>query len=330
MSEPPVDPHSPEAAERALAAGGIPPIAAERLRALAASEGRFFTSDLSTSEFLLVRQAGFRPLTQVMGSCFYNVGWQSLPYAGGWGYGASQSYELDVQTEAWNEARRLAISRLAQEATLAGADAVLGVSITRGNYDWAQGLIEFVAVGTAVACDAYELGDEIVLSSLSGQEITSLVRSGWMPVGVVAGSTVVYVLGGYQTMQAMSGYGAQWRNTELRELSLGLAGARRAAMRRVERQAHAAQRWRHRRARDGPAPAAARDRPAGPQRLDLIVTFMCSGRRSSRSRTRIGATDLYRRDAQRGETMTETESTTPTTPAPPRASPSTAASGSRG
>ena len=277
MSEPPVDPRSPEAAERALAAGGIPPIAAERLRALAASEGRFFTSDLSTSEFLLVRQAGFRPLTQVMGSCFYNVGWQSLPYAGGWGYGGSESYELDVQTEAWNEARRLAISRLAQEATLAGADAVLGVSITRGNYDWAQGLIEFVAVGTAVACDAYELGEEIVLSSLSGQEFTSLVRSGWMPVGVVAGSTVVYVLGGYQTMQAMSGYGAQWRNTELRELSLGLTGARRAAMRRVERQAHELG--------AGGIVALAMDQhqepreidQQGARRLDLIVTVHALG-----------------------------------------------------
>ena len=83
--------------------------------------GSFFTSDLTTAEFLLVRQAGFRPLTQVMGSCFYSVGFQYMPMGSNWGYGysAGGTYELDVQSEAWNEARRLALSRLAQEAQLA-------------------------------------------------------------------------------------------------------------------------------------------------------------------------------------------------------------------
>jgi uncharacterized protein YbjQ (UPF0145 family) len=237
------DPEAARRAEeglRAIEAGGIPPAAEERLRALAGEQGgRFFTSDLSVSEFLLVKEAGFRPLTQVMGSCFYSVGWQAMPSGYGYGYGASGTFELDVQSEAWNEARRLALGRLAQEAELAGANAVLGVEITRGRYDWARGLIEFAAVGTAVVSERYELGEEgVFLSSLSGQEFASLMRNGWVPVGICAGSTVAYVVGGSQTMQALSGYGARWQNQELSELTRGLYDARELAMRRVERQAH--------------------------------------------------------------------------------------------
>jgi uncharacterized protein YbjQ (UPF0145 family) len=233
------DPEAVRRAEesvRAIEAGGIPLAASERLTKLREGGSGFFTSNLTTNEFLLIREAGFRPLTQVMGSCFYNVGWQNVPI-GGWGYSAGGTFELEVQSEAWNEARRLAFSRLEQEAKLAGADAVLGVRITRGSYDWAQGLIEFAAVGTAVVSDGFEFGDEIFLSSLSGQQFASLVRSGWMPIGITAGSTVTYVMGGMQTMRAMSSFGARMQNQELTELTQGVYAARHLAMRHLERQA---------------------------------------------------------------------------------------------
>jgi uncharacterized protein YbjQ (UPF0145 family) len=222
---------------RAIEAGGIPLAAQERLTKLREGGREFFTSDLTTNEFLLVREAGFRPLTQVMGSCFYSVGWQNIPIGGTWGYSPGGTFELEVQSEAWNEARRLALSRLGQEAKLAGANAVLGVRITRGTYDWAQGLIEFAAVGTAVVADGYKFGEEIFLSSLSGQQFASLVRSGWMPIGITAGSTVTYVMGGMQTMQAMSGFTARMQNRELTELTQGVYAARQLTMRHVERQA---------------------------------------------------------------------------------------------
>ena len=60
-----------------------------------------------------------------------------------------------------------------------------------------------------------------------------------MPVGIAAGSTVAYVVGGFQTMQALSGYGSRWQNQELTELTRGLYDARQLVMRRVERQARA-------------------------------------------------------------------------------------------
>ncbi len=266
-----------EESVRAIEAGGIPVAAQERLTKLREGGRDFFTSDLTTNEFLLVRQAGFRPLTQVMGSCFYNVGWQNMPLGGYWGSSAGGAMELEVQSEAWNEARRLALSRLEQEAKLAGADAVLGVRITRGTYDWAQGLIEFAAVGTAVVSDGFELGDEIFLSSLSGQEFASLVSSGWMPIGITAGSTVAYVMGGMQTMRALSGFGARMQNQELSELTQGVYAARQLAMRHIERQAHELEaagivgmrieQHQHRREVD----------QNGYKRLDLIVTMHAIG-----------------------------------------------------
>jgi uncharacterized protein YbjQ (UPF0145 family) len=221
----------------AIEAGGIPLAAQERLSQLAERGGRFFTSDLTTSEFLLVREAGFRPVTQVMGSCVYNVGWQSTQLGGLWGSPGGGTVELDVQSEAWNEARRLALTRLRLEAKTAGADAVLGVEITRGTYDWAQGLIEFAAIGTAVVSERYEFGDDVFLSSLSGQQFASLVRAGWMPVGIVAGSTITYTVGGMQTIQALSSYGSRWQNQELSELSQGVYATRQRAMRHIEQQA---------------------------------------------------------------------------------------------
>jgi uncharacterized protein YbjQ (UPF0145 family) len=243
---------------------GIPQAARERLEEVRESGGSFFTSDLTTNEFLLIRQAGFRPLTQVMGSCFYHVGWQGMPYlpgyqtqnpgwaqqgpfGGGSGYGPGygqgmwregQTFELETTSEAWNEARRLALERLSEEAQLAGADAVVGVRLQRGAYEWASGLIEFVATGTAVASERFDLGEETVLSNLSGQEFAQLFRHGWWPVGLVAGTTVCYALTGWKQRQGMTFFGSRWQNQELTDFTRGLYDARTQAMIRLQRQAH--------------------------------------------------------------------------------------------
>ena len=164
-----------------------------------------------------------------MGSCFYSVGWQYMPM-GPTACGYSAGGALSSSTCRARPGTRRAgsrSSRLAQEAKLAGADAVLGVEITRGAYDWAQGLIEFVAVGTAVVSDGYDFGEErLPLVALAGSSSRASCASGWMPVGIAAGSTVAYVVGGCQTMQALSGYGARWQNQELTRADRGpLRGA---------------------------------------------------------------------------------------------------------
>src|SRR5947209_3622065 len=109
-----------EASLESLAQGGIPLPAQHRLNDVRHRE-RFFTSDLTVNEFLLARQSGLQPLTQVAGSSVYHVGWQDrrLPV---YGY----SGEVEVVSDAMNNAAQLALGRLAEEAQRAGADAVVG------------------------------------------------------------------------------------------------------------------------------------------------------------------------------------------------------------
>jgi uncharacterized protein YbjQ (UPF0145 family) len=178
-----------------------------------------------------------------MGSCFYNVGWQWMPGSTGyrtWGttYEQGQTVELDTQTEAWNEARGLAVARLAEEAKRVRADAVVGVRIRRGAYDWARGLIEFVAIGTAVSADRYELGSEPVLSNLTGQQFVALFEHGYWPVGLVAATTVGYVMTGWRQQSGVAGLFSGRQNQELTDFTRGVYDTRTQTMLRFNRQAH--------------------------------------------------------------------------------------------
>ena len=233
-----------EESEAALAAGGIPLAASERLEAFRASGERFFTSDLSVNELVVTRDAGFRPLTQVMGTCFYRTGWQSYPWAtgggwlggGGWGVSApAKRSKLEQQTDAWNEARRLAVGRLAEETRRAGGDTVVGVHLRRRHHDWAAGLIEFVVIGTAVRSERARLEtDEPALSNLSGQDLSKLVRHGFRPVGLVAATTVAYVATGGQQQMRSTGLFSSWQNQEMPDFTRGIYDARALAMTRAQ------------------------------------------------------------------------------------------------
>jgi uncharacterized protein YbjQ (UPF0145 family) len=170
-----------------IAAGGIPAAAEERLRTLGAEAGQAFTSDLSVPEFALVRRAGLEPVTQVLGSSVYHVGWQFM--GGGW-YGASQ--ELTILSDAYNDCRRRALERLRTEAELAGADAVVGLRVTASRYEWGTDLIEFQAIGTAVRAPGLRTPSGPALTNLSGQDCALLLEAGHRPRGVVGATSVYY------------------------------------------------------------------------------------------------------------------------------------------
>ena len=245
------DPESARRAEESVArleAGGIPLAAEERLEAFRREPARFFTSDLTVNELAVVGDLGFRPLTQVMGTCFYRTGWQSYPWGrgGGWlggmGWGASgagETFELEQQTDAWNEARRLALGRMAEEARLAGADAVTGLRLRRRHHDWAAGVIEFIVVGTAVRSERFRFDAAPALSNLSGQDLNKLVRHGFWPVGLVAATTVAYVATGARQQYGTTGLFSSRQNQELPDFTRGVYDARALAMTRLTKQARA-------------------------------------------------------------------------------------------
>ena len=218
-----------------LEQGHIPLAASERLAALAAAGGAAaFSSDLSVAEFSLLHRLGIDPITMVMGSSIYHVGWQNVFF--------NSPTEFHAVSDAFNESRRLALGRLAEEAQTAGADAVVGVRITEGAYDWAASTVEFMAIGTAVRLPAELRGaGGPVLTDLSGQEFWQLCDAGIRPVGIAAFTSVHYVPATMRTAAAMGGgmMGGSWRNQELTDYTEGLYDVRRKAMRGVAQQAGA-------------------------------------------------------------------------------------------
>src|SRR5438445_10323403 len=161
----------------ALGVAGVPQDALRRLAELQPGRpGAIFTSDLSVNEFLLVREAGFRPLGLVLGSSIYHVGLQ----VGRWG----KNQELDVLSQAMYHARELAMSRMEAEASALGADGIVGVRLEVEMQEFGNDIAEFIAVGTAVKADGADTGvhgswrnnkNKPSTSDLSGQDFWTLI-----------------------------------------------------------------------------------------------------------------------------------------------------------
>ena len=223
-----------DAALRRIEEGGIS-LAAER-RQQAAGTGRdAFASDLSVAGFALCHRLGLRPISQVMGSSIYQVGYQS----GNWPMmmGGRVIAELDTLSEAWNEVRRRALNRLALEARAAEADAVVGVRVERGTHDWAQGAIEYVVTGTAVRRGkGGGRSPGPVLTELSVADYANLVRAGVEPAGIVAWTSVFFAAFETGWMMEPARMSAM-ANFEVPEFTQALYSARETVMARLGLQA---------------------------------------------------------------------------------------------
>src|SRR3954454_10434373 len=215
-------------------AGGIPLDAERRILELAGGDTAF-TSGLSVADFALARLDRVRPICQVMGSSVYKVGWQSFPWNSNWGQGSLT--ELRPLTDAWNHARSLALGRLEQEAKLAGCHAVVDVTFDANRHDFLDDEIEIVVNGTAVHLP--EGGEAPVLTDLSLPDYTLLRRGGYRPVGVVASTSVFYIVPGRQTRQATTGWQRFQPNQELADFTQGVYAARETALGRAGAQARA-------------------------------------------------------------------------------------------
>jgi uncharacterized protein YbjQ (UPF0145 family) len=232
---------------RRVEAGGIPLSAERRLGELrgashadgadGGSVGGSFTSDLSVSGWALCHRLGLRPLSQVMGSSIYQVGYQGANWpmmAGG-----SILTELGTLSDAWNEVRRRALNRLQLEAKLAGADAVVGVQVRTGAHDWAAGAIEYAVVGTAVRREGAQPNEQPVMTELSVADYANLARAGVEPAGIVAWTSVFFVASSPET-ELMGGMGGRLMFTENQEIpsyTQGIYAAREQTMQRLNWQA---------------------------------------------------------------------------------------------
>ncbi len=188
---------------------------------------RFFTSDLSVNEFLLIKEAGFHPLGLVMGSSIYHIGFQPVR--------AGVSEELTMLTQALYQARELAMVRMEEEAHELGADGVVAMRLSVTVHSWGTNVIEFVAIGTAVKSERQEdfrVAGRPFTSDLSGQDFWTLLNAGYRPVGFVMGNCVYYV-----APQAQQG--ALMQNMELVGPTQALYDSRELAMERMQVEAEA-------------------------------------------------------------------------------------------
>ena len=202
----------------------LPQHARERLAEM--REHRFFTSDLSVNEFLLVKEAGFQPLGLVMGSSIFNIGLQQIR--------KGVNEELTTLTQALYSARELAMVRMEEEADELGADGIVAVRLTLNIHAWGANVIEFMAIGTAVKSDQPGFRgaeNRPFTSDLSGQDFWTLLSAGYRPLGFVMGNCV------YSVGQAPGGTPSE--NKELAGPTQALYDARELAMERMQVEAEA-------------------------------------------------------------------------------------------
>jgi len=184
----------------------------------------FFTSDLSTKEFAVVKDAGFEPVGLVVGTSIYHIGFQKPKL--------TQSQELETLTQAMYHARDLAMTRLEAEAAALGADGVVGINLTIGMQQWGENLAEFLAIGTAVKSTSESFltpQGKPFTSDLSGQDFWVLIKSGYRPLAFVMGNCVYHV--GYQGIKAA--FSQIGQNVELPTYTQALYEARELAVSRM-------------------------------------------------------------------------------------------------
>jgi uncharacterized protein YbjQ (UPF0145 family) len=215
--------------------GGIPLGAEQRLKRVAASDTAVFNSDLSAKEYAIAQAAGLTPLAQVMGSSVVQHGWQNYGWAG---FGGGMS-ELPAFAAPWNLSRRRSFDRLRQEASFAGADAVLGIEMTSKAFLGEPGNVEYLVFGTAVRDLAFARAGGSAgarLCTLSAQDVVKLRRIGAETLDVIGHTAVVVVALSGRTNQMM---GTWWGNQELVEVSRAVSAARHLVMDEARRQASA-------------------------------------------------------------------------------------------
>ena len=109
--------------------------------------GRPFSSELSGRDFWTLLQIGYAPVAWVFGTCVYHVAHQSFRQMM---KQMGQNTELPQFTQAYYDARELAMARLQAEAERDQADGVVGVTTYESQHLWGEHAIEFACFGTAV------------------------------------------------------------------------------------------------------------------------------------------------------------------------------------
>jgi hypothetical protein len=142
--------------------------AAIKTRLEGARAGRLpWTATLTPAELMIVRSHGLKPIATVSATCWLHYGWS-------WTEG---------HAEGWSTALR----RLRDEASAAGANAVLDVkmrTIPLGVTD----SMDFTLIGTAVYVEGLPPSDEPIVATVPALEFVKLLEADVVPTGIAIGA----------------------------------------------------------------------------------------------------------------------------------------------
>jgi uncharacterized protein YbjQ (UPF0145 family) len=157
---------------------GLPPVAEARIAGLRSSGT--WGSTLTADEFAAIRSAGFEPVGQVFGAAVYSTG----P-----GRRSTCPGSFGPLVETMDLARQTAVGRMVIECAELGGHGVVGVRLTRGSFP--LGGPQFTAIGTAVRARGARPGQPVPFTAeVSGQDFAKLIMAGWVPVGLVLGTSI--------------------------------------------------------------------------------------------------------------------------------------------
>lgn len=219
-----------------LARGELASTTEARLKELLRWEG--YSSFLSPADLAVARDAEIEPVGQVVGLCagLVTPGYRrtTRPGQGRARVGTPRWRERTGPVTAWSAMRSRALDRLTQQATLIGANAVVGITTER----WLDSEDEpeegGVAAqtqfsGTAVRVRSLRSREKPVLTLASAQELWAMLRAGVEPVGIAGGFASVETQPSSETIAASVGT----PNVELEDLTASVYEVRRLAMQRL-------------------------------------------------------------------------------------------------
>ena len=98
-------------------------------------------------DFWTLLQTGSRPLAMVMGCCVYHIAHQSAVQVL---RNLGRNAEVPEYTQAYYNARELAMECMQQEADEAGASGIVGVHLSESSHVRESHVVEYFAIGTAI------------------------------------------------------------------------------------------------------------------------------------------------------------------------------------
>ncbi len=214
-----------QADQDALERGDLPRKAKDRL-ANTVSKKLPWMSTYSAPDFYLTEHLRLEPVAQVSGACYFHAATDSQGHIF-----LDSSLDASNLVRAYYRAKDDAIGRLSQEASAAGAHAVLNA---RYRFKREGTVVSFTILGTAVRFPHIRPADHPLVSPLSGEETYKLLERGWLPVGIALGYHWHCMPVGFSTKY---GIGQSWYNQEFTQVSQKLMESRELALRKMRQDA---------------------------------------------------------------------------------------------